>query len=202
MQIRGVVLQRGGLVYRVAAARLEILYIFTRHEKSPWAVVGAYPVGLGDGGQHGLLGWEHRLPGWVERRAPRFGAVHAPRDEHYRGRSLAVALHVHLASPADVDQTREILVSLGGVALGRVALGGVVAGARASGERRGRSTMTKTDATSNITFFDTLPPDLVEGGQEAPSRTLTRRQLATLGTQPTLSVGSAYRPDELALYEL
>src|ERR671913_601100 len=122
MQIRGVVLQRGGLVYRVAAARLEILYIFTRHEKSPWTVVGAYPVGLGDGGQHGLLGWEHRLPGWVERSAPCFGAVSGPGDERYRGRSLAVALDVYLAPPADVDQAGKVLV-MAGVTLTQGALG-------------------------------------------------------------------------------
>jgi hypothetical protein len=61
------------------------------------------------------------------------------------------------------------------------------------------STTATAVATSNNIFFDTLPPDLVEGGQEAPSCTLTRRRLATLRTQPTLSVGSAYRPNELDL---
>jgi hypothetical protein len=30
--------------------------------------------------------------------------------EHARGRACAVALHVHLAAAADVDQAREILV--------------------------------------------------------------------------------------------
>src|SRR5215217_8468324 len=103
MQIRDSVLERGGLGYRVAAARQEVLCTFTCREKSSGTVVGAYPVGLGDRGQHRLLGW-------VERLAPRFGAVSGPRDEHDRGMSLAPALHIHLAAPADVDQAREILV--------------------------------------------------------------------------------------------
>jgi hypothetical protein len=61
------------------------------------------------------------------------------------------------------------------------------------------TTATAVATSNNIFFFDTLPPDLVEGGQEAPSCALTRRRLATLRTQPTLSVGSAYRPNELDL---
>jgi hypothetical protein len=63
------------------------------------------------------------------------------------------------------------------------------------------STTAMAVASSNIIFLDTLPPELVEeGGQEAPSCTLTRSRVATLGTQPTLSVRSAYRPNVLVFY--
>src|SRR5215213_6955623 len=140
MQIIDTVLERGGLVYAIAAALLEVLWTITRREEGSGTVVGAHPVGLGDRGQHRLLGWEHRIPGWVERCAPRFGAVPDPRDEHYGGTSFALALHVHLASPADIHQAFEVLV-MAGVTLSVVALsGGVVVVARASGERRGGST--------------------------------------------------------------
>src|SRR5215212_6361796 len=98
MQIRDSVLERGGLGYRVAAARLEVLCTFTCREKSSWTVVGAYPGGLGDRGQHRLLGW-------VERLAPCFDAHSDPRDEHDRGIPCAATLHVHLAATADIDQT-------------------------------------------------------------------------------------------------
>src|SRR5688500_17224219 len=92
MQIIDIVLERSRLRHRIAAALLEILHTFTCRENGSGTVVGAYPVGLGDRGQHRLLGW-------VECLAPRFGAVPAPRDEHDRGRPFASALHVHLASP-------------------------------------------------------------------------------------------------------
>src|SRR5829696_5885952 len=52
MQIRSPVLERGGLIYQVAAARREVLFTITSHDKSPWTIVGAYPVGFGDRGQH------------------------------------------------------------------------------------------------------------------------------------------------------
>jgi hypothetical protein len=131
MQIPGPVLERSGLRDRVAAALLEVLYTFTCRENSSWTVVGAYPVGFGDRGQHRLLGW-------VERFAPCFGAVSGPRDEHDRGRSFALALHVHLAAPAYVDQAGKILV-IAEVAITGVAFSGVV-GAPAFGEgRAGRS---------------------------------------------------------------
>jgi hypothetical protein len=111
MQIRGVVLQCGRLGYRVAAARLEVLCTLTSCENSPGTVVGAYPVGFGYRGQH-------RLFRWVARRAPCFGAVSGPRDEHDRGRPLALALHVHLAAPADIDQAGKILVMAGATLTG------------------------------------------------------------------------------------
>src|SRR5918993_2990597 len=102
VQILDCVLERGGLVYGIAAAPQEVLWTFTRRDDGSGTVVGAHPVGLGDRGQKRLIGWEHRLPGWVERCAPRFGAVPDPRDEHYGGTSLAPTLHVHLSSPADI----------------------------------------------------------------------------------------------------
>src|SRR5215212_3292629 len=105
VQIIDVVLYRGGLVYRVAAARQEVLWTVARREEGSGTVVGAYPVGLGDRGQHRLLGWFLRC-------APRFGAVLGPRDEHYGGTSFALALHVYLAA-ADIDQAFEVLVVAG-----------------------------------------------------------------------------------------
>ena len=186
------------MVYGIAAARLEVLWTFTRRNDGSWTVVGAHPVGLGDRGQNRLFGWEHRLPGWVERCAPRFGAVPDSRDEHYRGTSLAPALHVHLASPADIHQAGEVLVVLAELPL--VAEWLLALGLAASAVAAAPSTTATAVATSTIIFFfDTLPPDLVKGGQEAPSCTLTRRLLATLRTQSTISVGSAYRPNELGL---
>src|SRR5918997_5837089 len=101
MQIIDTVLEGDGLRHRIAAARLEVLGTFARRDKSPWTVVGAYPVGFGDRGQHRLLGWVFRC-------APRFGAVLGPRDEHDRGIPCALALHVHLAATADIDQTGKI----------------------------------------------------------------------------------------------
>src|SRR5215213_1854404 len=109
MQIRDPVPERSGLVYGVAATRLEVRCTFTYRQISSGPVVGAYPVGFGHRGQHWLFGW-------VERFAPCLGAVTAPRDEHHRGRAFGAALHVHLAYPTDIDQTSEVLV-LAGVAL-------------------------------------------------------------------------------------
>src|SRR5215217_4985573 len=126
VQIIDVVLYRGGLVYRVAAARQEVRWTVARREEGSGTVVGAYPVGLGDRGQHRLLGW-------VLRCAPRFGAVLGPRDEHYGGTSFAPALHVYLAA-ADIHQAFEVLV-VAGVTLTRIAFGGVVV-APATSERR------------------------------------------------------------------
>src|SRR5215212_10513556 len=126
VQIIDVVLYRGGLGYRVAAARQEVLWTVARREEGSGTVVGAHPVGLGDRGQHRLLGWVFRC-------APRFGAVLGPRDEHYGGRSFALALHIHLATPADVDQAGKVLV-MAGVTLTQGALSsGVVVVARAGG---------------------------------------------------------------------
>ena len=48
MQIRNPIPERSRLMDRGAAALLEVIYTVTTHEKSPGAVVGAYPVGLGD----------------------------------------------------------------------------------------------------------------------------------------------------------
>src|SRR5215203_546363 len=118
MQIRDSVLDRSRLMDRGAAALLEVIYTVTSHEKSPGAIVGAHPIRFGDRRQH-------RLFGFVERLAPRFGAVTTPRDEDDGGRTLAPALHVNLSAPADIDQAREILVMVG-AALNEVALGGVV----------------------------------------------------------------------------
>src|SRR5918994_7203086 len=126
MQIIDTFLEGGGLGYRVAATRQEVLWTFARREEGSGTVVGAHPVGLGDRGQHRLLGWFLRC-------APRFGAVLGPRDEHYGGTSFALALHVYLAA-ADIDQAFEVLV-MAGVTLTRIAFGGVV-GAPATSERR------------------------------------------------------------------
>ena len=52
VQIIDVVLYRGGLGYRVAAARQEVLWTVARREDGSGTVVGAHPVGLGDRGQH------------------------------------------------------------------------------------------------------------------------------------------------------
>src|SRR5215212_2785599 len=71
MEICDPVLERSRLRYRVAAARLKVLFTFTYRENSPGTVVGAYPVGFSDRRQHCLLGW-------VERFAPCFGAVASP----------------------------------------------------------------------------------------------------------------------------
>jgi hypothetical protein len=101
VEIRYRVLERSRLRHRVAAARIKVLFAYW--ENSTGTVVGAYPVGFGDRGQHGLLGC-------VERLAPCFGAVPCPRDEHDRGKPFASALHIHLAAPADIDQAGKILV--------------------------------------------------------------------------------------------
>src|SRR5919112_6639617 len=109
VQIIDVVLERGGLGCRVAAALQEVLWTVARREEGSGTVVGAHPVGFGYRGQNRPLGWEHRLPGWVLRCAPRFGAVSGPCDEHYGGTSFALALHVDLAA-ADIDQAGKVLV--------------------------------------------------------------------------------------------
>src|SRR5215207_5389263 len=203
MQIRSPVLERGGLIYQVAAARREVLFTLTSHDKSPWTIVGAYPVGFGDRRQHRLLG-----P--VERLAPRFGPVSGPRHEHDRGRAFALALHIHLAAPTDIDQAGKVLV-MARVTLTGVALGGVVA-APATSERRGGSSQHDgqnscqhhdlpqhtISSLSCIRAFDRTVAPVPEVASCPGSPAMTASPFVPRNDiKPTPQIGPGYRPNGL-----